>query len=90
MISLGSLVCDNITGFEGIAVSRTEYLFGCARMGVQPEGLTQNNKPFDEEYFDEHRLELLEDRSPKVAKHMTQEIKPPGGPGNVPPKREIP
>ena len=31
MEELGSRVKDSITGFEGFAVSRTEYLYGCVR-----------------------------------------------------------
>jgi hypothetical protein len=36
IIPLGSLVHDNITGFEGFAVFRLEHMHGCIRYGVQP------------------------------------------------------
>lgn len=29
MVTLGARVKDNITGFEGIATGRAEYLYGC-------------------------------------------------------------
>ncbi len=51
MVKLGDKVKDSITGFEGVAVSRTEYLYGCVRVGV--EGST---KPGESFWFDEQRL----------------------------------
>lgn len=34
-IDLGDEVEDVVSGYRGIAVSRTEYLNGCAKYGVQ-------------------------------------------------------
>lgn len=76
MIKLGQTVTDSITGFTGIATSRTEYLYGCVRIGVQPKELN-DGKPVQEEYFDEQRL-------------TSRSTVPVGGPGDVPPQREIP
>jgi hypothetical protein len=68
-IQLGKTYTDSITGFEGIATARVEYLTGCTHIclqakvnkdGVIPEG----------QYFDESRLD---DRIDK-----------PGGPGDHP------
>ena len=39
-VELGSLVRDKITGFEGIVMGRTEYLTGCAHVGVHRQRLT--------------------------------------------------
>ena len=36
MITLGNKVRDKVTGMEGIAVSRVEYLNGCVQYAVQP------------------------------------------------------
>ncbi len=76
-MKLGAIVRDEITGFEGVAVSRTEYLFGCVSVGVQPVGLTEKGKPGDVVYFDEQRLD---DASAATV----------GGPGDVPPPRSTP
>lgn len=37
MIELGDLVIDIVSGFTGVAISTTEYLQGCNRIGVQPK-----------------------------------------------------
>ena len=50
-ILLGSKVKDSITGFEGVAVGRTEFLYGCIRIGI--EGVA---KPGEILWFDEPRL----------------------------------
>jgi len=36
-VKLGQEVKDTITGFRGIAVTRTEFLQGCCRIEVQPK-----------------------------------------------------
>ena len=51
MVELGIQYVDSITGFEGVAVSRTEYLYGCVRVGL--EG---HIKPGEVFWFDEQRL----------------------------------
>lgn len=77
VMELGDKVRDEMTGFEGIAVSRTEYLFGCVSIGVQPTGLTEKGKPRELEYFDEQRL-------------SEASAAPVGGPGDHPPQRSTP
>jgi len=51
MVKLGQLYKDSITGFEGTAVSITDYLYGCRRAGL--EGASKPGEIF---YFDEQRL----------------------------------
>ena len=51
MVELGKRYSDSITGFAGVAVSRTEYLYGCVRVGL--EGSTKPGEAF---WFDEQRL----------------------------------
>ena len=82
MINLGARVKDTITGFEGIAVSRVEHLYGCVRYSVQPTKLNKDGKPIENEWFDEAGLEVLV----KKAVATSQET-PPAGPGNDPPSR---
>ena len=54
-IKLGSKVTDSITGMAGIAIARTDWLYGCVRYGVQPEEL-KDGKPVEAQWFDEAQL----------------------------------
>ena len=76
MVKLGDKVRDSISGFEGVATSRTEFLYGCVRVCVEPQGL-HDGKPIDSQYFDEQRL-------------CESSPAPVGGPGPVPPPRDCP
>lgn len=54
-VPLGARVRDRISGFEGIAISRVEYLTGCTQYGVAPtsfDGVIKSS-----EYLDWQRLE---------------------------------
>jgi hypothetical protein len=53
-IKLGTTVTDSVTGFTGVATSRTEYLNGCIRVGVQP--VAKDNKIEDAFHIDEQQL----------------------------------
>lgn len=53
-IELGSRVRDMVTGFEGIAMARVEYLTGCTQYGISQAGKGEL-KPC--EYLDWQRLE---------------------------------
>ena len=55
-IKLGDKVKDSVTGFKGIAVGRTEYLHGCIRITIQPEGMNKEGKTFECETFDEPQV----------------------------------
>ena len=58
MISLGQEARDRVTGFKGIAVARTEWLNGCARVTLQPK-MGKDGKHPDAVTFDEPQLELI-------------------------------
>jgi hypothetical protein len=53
-------VRDMITGFEGVVVSRHEYLHGGVRIGVQPRYL-KDGLPCEDQVFDEQRLMVISD-----------------------------
>jgi hypothetical protein len=74
MIELGTRVKDSITGFSGVATARTEYLYGCVRVAVEPTEL-KDGKPIESVWFDEQRL----------AKDSPAQS---GGPGIVAPNRD--
>jgi hypothetical protein len=67
-IQLGSKVRDTLTGFEGIATARTEWLYGCSRIGIEPTKLNEDGKPFDTAWFDEQRVEVMVEQLPTVSK----------------------
>lgn len=84
-IVLGMKVRDKITGVEGIAVARTEWLNGCDRICIQPEGI-KDGKPHEISTFDEATCEIVGKKHPfqKPAPVFT------GGPQNDPKPRPAP
>ena len=63
-IKLNTIVTDRITGFKGLAISRTEFLDACVRVRVQPKKLIAG-KMQEEAYVNE--LDLVEN-DPKTTK----------------------
>ena len=76
-INLGDLVKDTITGFTGIATSRTEYLFGCVHIGVTSTGLDKDGVPVGALSLDEQRVVVIEKRDIVVSPDSTAKS---GGP----------
>lgn len=58
-VNLGDLVKDTITGFEGVVIGETRWLYGCRRFTVQPRDL-KDGKPIEPVSFDEPQLLVLE------------------------------
>jgi hypothetical protein len=58
-IKLGDRARDKITGFEGIVIARTDWLYNCVRFVIQPSALNKDGKPIESESFDEDQLELV-------------------------------
>lgn len=54
-IKMGQKVTEKISGFTGIVIAKTEWVYGCVRFGVQAEGLT-DGKPIEAQWFDEGEL----------------------------------
>lgn len=81
-INLGAMYRDRVTGFTGIAMSRTEYLNGCQRVCLQSREL-KDGKPMDGQIFDTEDLELIDSG-------VTQSGNQTSGPGDVPPPRMVP
>jgi hypothetical protein len=52
---LGDTLQDTLTGFSGIAVCCTEYLYGCRRWGLQPT-MFKDGAPAAWVHFDEPQL----------------------------------
>ena len=64
MIKLGATVRDPLTGLTGIAIVRSEWLWGCIRIGLQPNEV-KDGKPVEETWFDENRLEIVKEEKEK-------------------------
>ncbi len=71
MIKLGDKVKDSITGFEGVASGKCEYLNGCVSWEVRPTKL-KDGEIVKSEWIDEQQL------IPKSKAKV-------GGPANRPP-----
>lgn len=59
-IRLGYKVRDRLTGFEGVVIARTEWIYGCVRITVQSEELNNDEMPSEPYVLDEPQLEELE------------------------------
>ena len=70
--SLGSVLEEDITGFTGVVVSRTQWLSNCNTYGLKSKKL-KYGIPQDLVYFDEPRLKIVEER-------IYQESRATGGP----------
>ena len=57
-MKVGDLIRDTITGFEGIAIARTDWLNGCVRFLIQPKMLHEG-KPVEAQSFDQEQCELV-------------------------------
>lgn len=57
-IKLGTLVREIVTGFEGIATGRVEYITGCNQVLVAPR-VKDDGAFIDSQWFDEQRLEVI-------------------------------
>lgn len=55
-IELGKTYRDKVTGFEGIAVHRTEFLYACERVCLQAQAKDGEIK---DGHFDAPQLEVL-------------------------------
>lgn len=90
-VKLGHSYRDTITGFVGVCTSITQFLTGCARVGLQSAKL-KDEKPIDVQYFDAVSIEEAE---VDIAISLRDKIKKPsgekpGGPNPVPSAREVP
>ena len=59
-IKLGNKVRDKVTGYEGVATARVEYLNGCVQYCVKPKVGSDGKMP-DPEYIDVQQLEVVKE-----------------------------
>lgn len=65
-VKLGKEYRDSISGFSGIAVARTVYLYNCVRIMLSPTKLKPDGDFLPDTWFDEPALVAV--RSKKVIK----------------------
>lgn len=61
---LGQRVRDIVTGFEGIAIGRVEYINGCHQYLVKPQCVAKDDEPMKQPegwYIDDQSLELMDE-----------------------------
>ena len=75
-IELGREVRCLVTGFTGIATSRTEYLKGCVKVCVQPKVDKEGKHP-DGFFLDEPQLEYTKNKKNVFGKKI-EEVKADG------------
>ena len=85
MFKLGQRLRCRISGFEGIATTRIEYLNGCVQYCLQPS-VDKEGKAVEGEYFDQGQLILVDEGVCTPPKRIKTEST--GGPvmGNPPTK----
>lgn len=90
MTALGDRVKDELTGFTGIVIVRSEHLQGCLQVAVKPETLDKDGVPKKTQWFDEPQLEIVEKGVIKSQGQKLVDTKPvsaSGGPRETPPDR---
>lgn len=58
-IALGTQVTDKITGYTGMVIARTEWLYSCKRYVVQAREM-KDGKPVENINCDEDQLDIVE------------------------------
>lgn len=86
MIKLGDECRDEVTGFKGIAVARTEWLNGCARVVIQPpvgkDGKCPEAMTFDEPQLIVTKAQKI--KGPEMVEKAKKETGKTGGPDRYP------
>ena len=76
-INLGDKVKDPISGYVGIAVGKTTWLYGCTRISVQMKGFDKDGNLYPLQSFDEPQLKVMVSKKEKEA---TKTQRADGGP----------
>lgn len=85
---LGDTYEDTITGFTGVAVSVTKFLYAAERTALQPTKLSKEGKPIDSQVFDSDQLKNTKAKS--MAPPPKPAGTPVGGPGRIATSHSVP
>jgi hypothetical protein len=80
MVELGDRAKDVISGFEGIVIGHSRFLYGCDTVGLKPQGL-HDGKPISAQWFDINQVEVI--KAGEVKAERPHDPKP-GGPRETP------
>lgn len=79
----GKKARDKVTGFTGVITGRADYMYGCSQLVLAP-AVDKDGKMADGHWFDEGRIEILEE----AVKPSSVQASRPGGPQrDAPPAR---
>jgi hypothetical protein len=59
--TFGDRVEDIITGFTGIVIGETDWMYGCKHVAVKPEKLGEDKQPQESKSFDVQRIKILKE-----------------------------
>lgn len=92
IINVGDRVQDKITKLQGVAIARTEWLFGCVRVTIQPEGLDKDGKTKGSYTVDEVQCKVIKRKAFKNIKpnEPKKKKKPKYGPRDDPGRQADP
>ena len=85
-IELGVIVKDKVTGLVGVVMGRTEYLTGCAHLGICPQKLKTDGSTPDWQWIDETRCELVKGKK-RITLSEPVNVTAKGGPAPDAPAR---
>jgi hypothetical protein len=95
VVQLGDKVRDRLTGFTGIVIAITEWLYNCRRITVQPTDLDKDGTVKKTDSFDEDQLEVVKAGAFKAKVEEPAAAPAPalaktGGPREAPSRRSDP
>ena len=64
--NLGDRLKDDLTGFEGICVYRTQWITNCNVYGLRPASLDKDGNPRKTNQFDEPHISVVEEKAAPV------------------------
>lgn len=84
-VKLGNIYKDSISGFSGVAVARTVYIYNCVRVMISPTKLKSDGDFLPDTWFDEEQLVSVRSVKKKAVKKRSAT----GGPArSVAPNRD--
>jgi len=84
-INLGDIARDTVTGFEGVVVGITQWLYGCRRISIQSREL-KDGKPIEHVSFDEPQVALVKKAAVPSIESQPELVRT-GGPRPEPTRR---
>jgi hypothetical protein len=71
---MNAIAKDTVSGFKGVIIARNAHLFGCAQYGLAPQELSSDGSPRQTEFFDEARIEIIDETNAVYGENDYDEI----------------